>query len=60
MAKLKNDLDIYNAVGNVNPQRQENEISVIMKKRNFTGWKLVSTKTAIVDNKNQFSDLYLF
>ena len=31
MAKLKNDLDIYYAVGNVNTQRQENEISVIMK-----------------------------
>ena len=32
MAKLENDLDIYYAVGNTNTQRQENEITAIMKK----------------------------
>ena len=62
MAKVKNDLDIYlyYAVGNSNTQRQENEIAAIMKKRNSAGWKLISTSTAIVDTKNQFSNLYLF
>ena len=43
MAKLENDLDIYYAVGNANTQRQENEITVIMKKRNSAGYKLIST-----------------
>ena len=60
IAKLENDLDIYHAVGNTNTQRQENEIAAIMKKRNSAGWKLISTSTAIVDTKNQFSNLYLF
>ena len=31
-----------------------------MKKLNSAGWKLISTSTALVDNKNQFSNLYLF
>tara|TARA_A100001035_G_C27378189_1_gene318819 strand:+ start:173 stop:364 length:192 start_codon:yes stop_codon:yes gene_type:complete len=60
MLRVKNDLDIYYAVGNTNTQRQENEILEIMKKRNAAGWKLISTSTAIVDIKNQFSNLYLF
>ena len=60
MEQKKNDLDIYYAVGNTNTQRQESEIAVIIKKRNSAGWKLISTSTAIVDNKNQFSNLYLF
>jgi len=60
MAKVENDLDIYYAVGNANTQRQENELAVIMKKRNSAGWKLISTVAAIVDTKNQFSNLYLF
>ena len=60
MKKLENDLDIYYAVGNANTQRQENEIAVIIKKRNSAGWKLISTSTAIVDTKNQFLNLYLF
>ena len=60
MAKVENDLDIYYAVGNANIQRQENEIAAIMKKRNSAGWKLISTSSAIVDTKNQFSNLYLF
>ena len=60
MAKLENDLDIYYAVGNANTQRQEIEIASIIKKRNSAGWKLVSTTTAIVDTKNNFSNLYLF
>jgi len=59
MAKVENHLDIYYAIGNVNTQRQENEIAAIMKKRNSAGWKLISTITAIVDTKNQFSNLYL-
>ena len=60
MSHVKNDLDIYYAVGNANTQRQENEISAIMRKRNSAGWKLISTSTAVVDTKNQFSNLYLF
>ena len=60
MAKVENDLDIYYAVGNANTQRQEREISVIINKRNSAGWKLISTSTAIVDTKNNFSNLYLF
>ena len=60
MSNVENDLDIYYAVGNANTQRQENEIASIMKKRNSGGWKLISTSTAIVDTKNQFSNLYLF
>ncbi len=57
MAKVENDLDIYYAVGNANTQRQENEPSAIMKKSNSAGRKLISTSTAIVDTKNQFSNL---
>ena len=60
MGNSKNDIDIYYAVGNANTQRQENEIASIMIKRNKAGWKLISTCTAIVDTKNQFSNLYLF
>ena len=60
MAKVENDLDIYYAVGNANTQRQENELAAIMKKRNYARWKLILTSTAIVDTKNQFSNLYLF
>ena len=60
MAQVENDLDIYYAVGNANTQRQESEIEAIMNKRNSGGWKLISTCTAIVDTKNQFSNLYLF
>ena len=60
MAKVENDLDMYYAVENTNTQRQENELAEIMKKRNSAGWKLISTNTAIVDTKNQFSNLYLF
>ena len=51
---------IYYAVGNANTKRQENELAAIMKKCNSAGWKLISTSTAIVDIKNQFSNLYLF
>ena len=36
MAKVENDL-VYYAVGNANTQRQENELSAIMKKRNSAG-----------------------
>ena len=60
MARAENDLDIYYAVGNANTQRQESEITAIINKRNSGGWKLISTSTAIVDTKNQFSNLYLF
>ena len=60
MAKVANHLDIYYEVRNANTQRQENELAVIMKKRNSAGWKLILTSTAIVDTKNQFSNLYLF
>ena len=60
MTNVENDLDIYYAVGNSNTKRQENEIAAIMKIRNVSGWKLISTSTAVVDTKNQFSNLYLF
>ena len=60
MTTIENDLDIYYAAGNANTKRQENEIAAIINKRNFSGWKLISTSTAIVDTKNNFSNLYLF
>ena len=60
MASSKNNIDIYDALGNVNTKRQENEIPAIMKKRNEAGWKLISASTAFIDTKNQFSNLYLF
>ena len=60
MVYAKNDLDINYAVGNTNTQRQKSEIAVIIQKRNSAGWKLISTSTSIVDNKNHFSNLYLF
>ena len=59
MTKVENDLDINYAVGNTFTQRQENELAAIMKKRNSTGWKLISINTALLDTKNQFSNLYL-
>ncbi len=52
MENHKNDIDIYYAVGNANTQRQDNEIGLIIKKRNSAGWKLVSKSSAIVDIKN--------
>ena len=60
MSQPENDLDIYYAVGNANTHRQESEILAIINKRNSSGWRLISTSTAIVDTKNQFSNLYLF
>ena len=60
MTYVENDIDIYYAVGNTNTQRQESEIAVIIQKLNSVGWKLISTSTAIIDNKNQFSNLYFF
>ena len=60
MAHSENDLDVYDSVSNTNTKRQESEISAIIQKRNSAGWKLISTSSAIVDTKNQFSNLYLF
>ena len=60
MAKIENDLDIYYAVGNANTMGRENELAAIMKKNYAAGWKLISTSNAILDTKNQFSNLYLF
>ena len=60
MTNSQNDIDIYYAFGNANNQRQESEIASIMKIRNEAGWNLISTSTAVVDTKNQFSNLYLF
>ena len=60
IAKVENDLDIYCLVRNTNNQRQENEIAAIMNKCNSNGWRLISTNTATLDNKNLFSNLYLF
>ena len=60
MAKVENDFDIYYAVGNANTQWQENKLAAIMKNRNSAGWRLISASNAIVDTKNQFTNLYLF
>ena len=60
MTKVENDLDIYYAIGNANTQRQEIELTAIMKKRNSAGWKLISTSTAIVDTKNNFQIFIYF
>ena len=60
MIQIKNNLDIYYSVGNTNTQRQESELSSIIKKRNAIGWKLISTSTAIADRNKQFSNIYLF
>ena len=60
MKNIENDMDIYFAVGNANTLRQGKEIREIFKRRNSLGWKIVSTSTAIVDMKNQFSNLYIF
>ena len=49
MAKVENNFDIYYAVGNANTQKQEDQLSAIMKIPNFAEWKLISTNTAIVD-----------
>ena len=51
---------IYQAVGNANNKRQENEIAAIMKKRNSARLKLILKRQSKVDTKNQFSNLYLF
>ena len=59
MAKVENDTDIYYAVGNTY-SKTRNDLAAIMKKRNSAGWMLISTSTAKVDTKNQFSNLYLF
>ena len=37
MENPENAIDIYYAVGNANTQRQENEIGLIIKKRNSAG-----------------------
>ena len=60
MKNIENDMDIYFAVGNANTLRQEKEIKEILKKRNYLGWKIVSTSTEIVDMKNQSSNQYIF
>ena len=54
MANPVNEVDIYYAVANANTQRQRNESGLIIKKRNSSGWKLVSMSTAIVDKKTNF------
>ena len=54
MKNIENDMDIYFAVGNANTLRQEKEIREILKRRNYFGWKMVTTLTSIVDMKNQF------
>ena len=51
MAKVENDIDIYYLVGNANTQRQENEITSIIKKRHSTEFQLISKSSAIVDPK---------
>ena len=60
MKNIENDMDVYFGVGNANALRQEKEISEILERRNYLGWKMVSTSTAFVDMQNQFSNLYIF
>ena len=60
MVKVINDLDMNYAVGNTNTQKKENELVAIMKKRNSSGWKLISTSTAIDDTKNKFQIFIYF
>ena len=52
MAKVENDLDIHYADGHANNKRQENELAVIMKKRNSAEWKLIWTGFTIEETKN--------
>ena len=59
-AKVENELDINYAVENTNNQIKENKIAVIIKKCNSTWWNLISTSMAIVEAKDQFSNLYIF
>ena len=37
MTNSQNDIEIYQAIGNANTKRQENEIAAIMKTRNEAG-----------------------
>ena len=60
MAYVENDLDIFYAVGNIKYSKTRKRTCSNYEKRNSAGWKLISTSTAIVDTKNQFSNLYLF
>ena len=60
MTNIENEMDIYLAVRDANALRQEKEIREILEKINFLGCKIVSTSTAIVDIKHQFSNLYIF
>ena len=45
MVNPLNEVDIYCAISNTNTQRQDNKIMLIIKKRNSSGWKIVSTST---------------
>ncbi|WP_245211330.1 hypothetical protein [Prochlorococcus marinus] len=59
MAKVENDIDILRSRKcKYSKTRKRNCINY--EKSNSAGWKLMSTSTAIVDTKNQFSNLYLF
>ena len=59
MAKLENDVDYITQLEMRHSKTRKLTCSNY-KKRNSAGWKLISTSTAIVDTKNQFSNLYLF
>ena len=43
MKNIENDMDVYFGVGNANALRQEKEIREILERRNYLGWKIVST-----------------
>ena len=60
MVKVENAIDMYYAVENANTCKTRKQTCSNYEKRNFVGWKLTSTITAIIDTKNQFSNLYLF
>ena len=52
-------ISIYWSVNNRNTQRQGNEIGLIIKKVNYTGWKLHSKSTAIIDKKNNLKSVLI-
>ena len=59
MAKVENDHDYITQLKIQILKDKKTNLQQLWKKRNPAGWKLISTSTAILDNKNQFSNLNL-
>ena len=61
MAKVENNIDIYILRSwKYKYSKKRKRTCSNYEKCNSAGWKLVSTSTAMVDTKDQFSNLYLF